>query len=121
MEQKNIEYFKGKLEAEFQELTKELQSVGRINPANPKDWESVPEDISREERTDYNDVADKIEGYEENTAILKDLEVRFNEVKDALDRIKNGTYGVCEVGGEPIEEDRLEANPAARTCKKHMN
>ena len=35
--------------------------------------------------------------------------------------IAAGTYGTCEVSGEQIEEDRLEADPAARTCKAHMN
>ena len=40
---------------------------------------------------------------------------------DALERIEKGTYGICEVGNEEIEEDRLNANPAARTCKAHLN
>ena len=49
------------------------------------------------------------------------LKVRYNDVKDALHKIETTGYGVCEVCGEKIEEDRLEANPAARTCKAHMN
>jgi RNA polymerase-binding transcription factor DksA len=35
--------------------------------------------------------------------------------------MENGTYGVCEKSGKPIELDRLMANPAARTCKEMMN
>ena len=31
-----------------------------------------------------------------------------------------GTYGSCEISGEAIEVERLEANPAARTCKAHI-
>ncbi|MCA9353454.1 TraR/DksA C4-type zinc finger protein [Candidatus Nomurabacteria bacterium] len=42
-------------------------------------------------------------------------------VEGALKRIENGTYGTCSVCGEKIEEDRLGANPAADTCKAHMN
>ena len=41
-------------------------------------------------------------------------------VDEALEKIEKGTYGICETGGEKIEEDRLEANPSARTCKAHM-
>ena len=99
-------------------LESELQSLGRRNPSNPNDWEALPPEGERE--SDPNAAADLIEGYEENTAILKDLEIRYNEVLAALARIENGTYGVCIVSGEEIEEDRLNADPAANTCKAHM-
>ncbi len=36
------------------------------------------------------------------------------EIDDALDRIKNGTYGVCEGTGKPIPKKRLEVFPWAR-------
>jgi len=37
-------------------------------------------------------------------------------INEALDRIENGTYGVCEGEGEPIPKARLEAIPWARYC-----
>ncbi|MGE5365315.1 MAG: SpoIIE family protein phosphatase [Bacteroidota bacterium] len=40
----------------------------------------------------------------------------LEEIQDALDRMDSGTYGVCEVCGDPIEEDRLQANPLLRVC-----
>lgn len=36
------------------------------------------------------------------------------EIEEALQRIANGTYGVCEMSGKPIPEARLEAIPFAR-------
>ncbi len=36
------------------------------------------------------------------------------EIEAAITRIKNGTYGVCEVTGEPIDKDRLAAVPFTR-------
>ncbi|MEK7091498.1 MAG: TraR/DksA C4-type zinc finger protein [Patescibacteria group bacterium] len=39
----------------------------------------------------------------------------------ALAKIDAGNYGLCEISQEPIELDRLEANPSARTCKKHLD
>ncbi|MEK7514251.1 MAG: hypothetical protein AAB587_00290 [Patescibacteria group bacterium] len=111
-------HFKNKLEEELAILEKELKSVGRRNPQNPADWEAKPD--STERSADPTDSADTIEDFEENTAILKQLEIRFNEIKEALSRITDGTYGICEKGKEIIETDRLEANPAARTCKAHM-
>ncbi|MFP3455992.1 TraR/DksA C4-type zinc finger protein [Psychrobacter sp. SIMBA_152] len=40
-------------------------------------------------------------------------------VENALGRIENGTYGECEVCGEQIEEQRLEALPYATLCMEH--
>lgn len=119
MDKKDIKTYEDKIKFELETVQKELQTVGRKNPANLADWEALPEkmDILN---SDDNEVADSIESYEENTAILKQLEIRFNELKTALEKIKNDSYGLCEVCKTTIEPDRLEANPAAKTCKKHI-
>jgi len=119
MNQNDTEHFKGKLEEELKLLEEELTSIGRINPENPGDWQALPS-VMDTSHADENEVADTIEEFEENTGILKQLEIRFNEVKSALEKISNGTYGICEVSGEPIERERLEANPAAKTSIRHM-
>ena len=110
---------KGRLSEELKTLEEELEKIGRRNPSNPKDWEAEPP-VADDVEADPNEAADRIEEYEERTGILKELEARYNNVKLALEKIEKGTYGICEVGGEPIEPERLEANPAARTCEKHM-
>lgn len=38
------------------------------------------------------------------------------DVEDALERIENGTYGYCEMTGQPIGIERLKVLPAARLC-----
>ncbi len=107
-------HFKKKLEEELQTLEAELKSVGRRNPDNKNDWEATPSDL-RPDSADESELADSIEEYEGNTAILKQLEIRYNDVKGALKRIGDCTYGICEISGKEIEVERLEANPAART------
>jgi DnaK suppressor protein len=114
----NTHHFKEKLEEELSILEGELKTVGRKNPDNPKDWEPLPPQLDILQ-ADENESSDKIEGFEENTAILKQLEIRYNDVKAALERIENGSYGKCEINGDMIEKARLEANPAARTCIEH--
>ena len=42
----------------------------------------------------------------------------LSEIEAAISRIKNGTYGVCEVTGNPIPEKRLEAIPFTRYTKE---
>ena len=116
----DIEYFKTKLEEELVLVENELNSVGRKNPTNKKDWEAEPADMNVDS-ADSNETADNIEEFEGNTAVLKELEIRYNDIKDALTKIEKNEYGICEVCKAPIEEDRLIANQAARTCKAHMN
>ena len=40
----------------------------------------------------------------------------LKDIDNALDKIRNGTYGICEECDEKINEKRLEANPVARYC-----
>jgi RNA polymerase-binding transcription factor DksA len=116
----NTSHFKELLEQEKVKLENELATVGRKNPANSADWEAVEKDNDRDTAED-GEVADSMEEFQNNTAILEQLETRLGEVTVALKQIEAGTYGTCTVCGEVIEEDRLEANPAATTCKQHMN
>jgi DnaK suppressor protein len=44
----------------------------------------------------------------------------LQQVRDALRRIENGTFGRCIVDGGPIEQKRLEAMPWAPYCLKHQ-
>lgn len=108
---------KNRLLEEKTQLEAELASIGRVNPDNPADWEAVPQEG---ETADINVQADQIEEYEGNTAVLKQLETRHNDVLSALKKIEEGTYGACEICGAPIEEERLNALPEARTCMAHM-
>lgn len=119
MDKKDIKYFKEKLEKEKKLLEEELSTISRVNPNNPSDWEATTTDIEVD-RADENEVADKMEELEDNESILNQLEPQLNEVKAALRRIEDGTYGICEVSGKPIERERLEANPSARTSIKNM-
>lgn len=115
----NTEHFKELLNSELNKLEAELSTVGRKNPDNQNDWEAIEKPNGADE-ADELEVADKIEEFENNKGILNQLEIRLNEVKKALGKIEDGTYGICEVCSQPIEEDRLEANPSASTCKSHM-
>jgi DnaK suppressor protein len=58
------------------------------------------------------------DNYEQEFALgLMDGERRIlHEIDAALQRIQDGTYGICEGTGEPIPRLRLEAQPWARYC-----
>ncbi len=45
----------------------------------------------------------------------------LRQVDSALERLDEGSFGICEVCHESIEADRLLANPLARTCLDHLD
>lgn len=49
-----------------------------------------------------------------------ELERLLAEVDAAIERTDKGTYGICEVCNEAIEQDRLAADPLCRFCLGHM-
>jgi len=120
MNKKDLEHFKNKLQKEKILLEDELKTVGHKNPGIAGGWEASPENIDADSADD-NEVADKMEGLEENNGILQKLDKQLVEVVSALDRIEKGTYGICTVCGKPIEKERLEANSSAQTCIEHMH
>ena len=114
----DTKHFEQKLKDELALLENEMKSIGRRNPTNQNDWEAVKTDTDAD-TADEEEVADEIDVYEENSAIIKQEEIQYNLVKTALQKIEDGTYGTCKVGGEEIDVARLEANPSAETCVKH--
>ena len=49
----------------------------------------------------------------------KQLDAKLRDVERALEKLSEGTYGVCDVCGAPIGSERLEAIPWAVRCIEH--
>jgi len=45
----------------------------------------------------------------------------LQQVDSALERIDNGSYGICDVCNDPIESDRLMMDPLLTVCLDHLN
>jgi DnaK suppressor protein len=72
---------------------------------------------SKDEGMDTYDLASE-ERDREISFILSDRErVKKGAIEDALERIADGSYGVCESCGLEIGEERLEALPFTRLCR----
>ena len=110
---------KEKLEQEREELLEQLKDMGKLNPETGE-WEATPEHQDFPE-SDQNDMADRFEDFEERSSMLRTLEPRLGDILKALKSINKENFGTCKVCKKEIETARLEANPAARTCKKHLD
>ncbi|MBI5644689.1 TraR/DksA C4-type zinc finger protein [Candidatus Kaiserbacteria bacterium] len=117
--QAELEELRRALEVEKEDLEEELASHGRIQNETG-DWQGASIGFEGE-GSDPNDVADQIEELATNVPLVEELEERHRDVSDALEKMDEGTYGICEVSNEPIPLERLKANPAARTTIEHAD
>jgi DnaK suppressor protein len=68
---------------------------------------------------DMDDNAQEVSVDEANQDIITQLKEDISKIDESLTKIDAGTYGVCAVGGEEINEERLEVLPWAETCVEH--
>jgi len=113
MDQKLIDELKEKLEINKKSIQKELESFASEDPNLKHNWEAK---YPNREDGDKDDEADEVQEYDNMLALEHSLELKLKDVKSALEKIENGTYGVCENCGKEITEERLLACPEAKTC-----
>jgi len=109
---------KEKLEKERDNLLEQMKGMGKLNPETGE-WETSPEELDFPE-TDENDKADRFEDFESRSSVMRTLEPRLNNILKALKGLSRESFGKCVVCKKDIEMARLDVNPAAQTCKKHL-
>jgi DnaK suppressor protein len=105
MDQQDIDTYREHLEQRREEL---LRDMGR-HQMQGRDIE-IEQDGDRGDRAAGELVQDVEFGAAENQQMI------LRQVEEALRQIEEGEYGVCQVCGEEIEADRLNAVPWATRC-----
>lgn len=102
--------FLAKVRQRLEEMKKKI--LAEMDQANRSEREGL-----KDEGMDTYDLASE-ERDREISFILSDRErVKMSAIDDALERISDGSYGVCESCGLEIGEERLEALPFTRLCR----
>jgi DnaK suppressor protein len=71
------------------------------------------ERLGANDQGDMSDSAEPLTSEQEQEAIAAGLRERLQALDRALQRLDDGTYGQSVRSGEPIADERLEADPAA--------
>ena len=103
-------------------LEKRKEIVGNVNEMEDEALKKSRLDASGDLSSMPIHMADiGTDNYEQEFALgLMDSERKLlKEIDDTLQRIEQGTYGICEATNEPITKARLEAQPWARYCVKY--
>lgn len=82
--------------------------IAKDDPFNNKtrDLDSAASDTEAEEQFEHARI----------TAIKSELNDKAKQIKKALERVKKGKYGICEVCNKMIDTDRLSIFPEATKC-----
>jgi DnaK suppressor protein len=105
MDDSKLEKYKKNLLEIRLDLLAELQKV--TNSEKNKD---------RNEAMDSVDLADASYSADYSLAWTEKINRRLREIDESLERIKEGTYGICQQCGDEIPEGRLEVSPKAKYC-----
>jgi len=109
MNKKDLQHFKRILLAERERLT---EGLGQLE----KDVLYQPMTDATNLMEAGTDTTDR----ETALAVVGSETEYLREIDEALDRIEEGSYGVCEGTGEAIPKKRLEVFPTARYCVEYQ-
>ncbi|HOK08187.1 MAG TPA: TraR/DksA C4-type zinc finger protein [Candidatus Hydrogenedens sp.] len=106
---KDYKYFESLLVEERKKIIGNLMNLDTSNLAEHNS--GIGEDISdyAETGTDAFDIQVALSLASEESQIIQ-------EIDEAIERIKSGSFGICEMCKKPIPRKRLEAIPHARYC-----
>jgi DnaK suppressor protein len=106
---KKTEQARTLLESEKKRIEDELAQLGLDSKSNDVRREGSPFGKREEEATESLE-------FEKRLALEKQLYEQMTEIEHALQKIEDGTYGLCDGCGQPIAANRLEALPQASLC-----
>jgi len=119
MTKKFLERIKKDLEKGKRLLENQLARFAKKDVKPKGDWDTkFPEFSDEISGRDEEDIAKKREEYEKLLPVEFALEKRLKNINLALEKIKKGTYGICEKCGQKISSERLKVLPEARFCIK---
>jgi len=112
LDQKTIKEIEKQLLEQKKRLLDDLSNLSRPDSHEADNLSSKFPEYG--DKPDEN--AQEISDYSTNIMTEKVLEKSLEDINKALDRIKNGTYGICKYCGKMINEKRLLARPTAGAC-----
>lgn len=105
----DISKFKKIIETHRDTIASKIRRLRREDPFSTEDRALIVEP-----GTD----AAQLFGHEKTIVLENQLKRDLKEIEKALEKIKKGSYGLCERCGKVIDKARLDAKPAAIYCLK---
>ena len=107
-----IEAIKKELLERKENLEKQLLTFTERDPRQKDNFNADFPDFGDKEDENAAEVA----AFEGNLSMEETLEQSLEMINRALNKIKDGEYGLCEKCQQPISEERLKIMPTATKC-----
>jgi RNA polymerase-binding transcription factor DksA len=78
---------------------------------------AIESELDAPRSADWEELAVEREGDEVLESLGQTSELEIARIRAALARLRDGTYGVCTVCGEPISAERLDVLPETPVCR----
>jgi len=101
---------------DFNLLRHHLETEQEYLPEELKTTAIVAARLGRSPYAEQGELATEIIEVEKGLTLETRVRDQLAEVEHALHKFDQGTYGLCDICGQPIEPDRLEALPQANLC-----
>jgi RNA polymerase-binding protein DksA len=79
---------------------------------------SIHRDFADGRDADWAEQAGERENEEVLNALESEAKIEIHHLSNAITRMENGSYGICQKCGEDINPQRLHVQPAAEKCIK---
>lgn len=112
MDKNTLNTLEQRLKEEKAKLEGELAGFAQRNPNNAEDFNADFPQLGEKEDENASEVAE----YSKDLTVERTLESSLRDVNKALERVVDGTYGVCKYCGKPIDEKRLMARATSTSC-----
>lgn len=112
MDKKTIQKLKKKILLEKKNLERELKEIATRDKVLKNDYDAKFCETGK----DVGESAFEVQNLDLNLSLEANLEVALALCNKALEKIKKGTYGLCDKCGKKINLRRLVAFPQVRFC-----
>jgi RNA polymerase-binding protein DksA len=100
----------------LEERDRVQKAITNLRDDHPGSLDEEVEEIAATSDNHLGETASATLGREIDYTLGENSEHLLSEIEAALERVENGTYGICAKCGRTIRPERLEAHPWASLC-----
>ncbi|MDO8669542.1 MAG: TraR/DksA C4-type zinc finger protein [Candidatus Buchananbacteria bacterium] len=115
MDKQLFKDIKKQLEERKEVVMGQLGSIGHQEKSEPGEEINFNADFPQYGES-AEDNAVEVADYAKNLSVERELEKELRDIEKAIKKIDDGTYGICNHCGQPIEAERLRVRPESGSC-----
>ncbi len=113
MKKEQIKELKDKLQENKVSLEETLSGFAHKNKSVENDWKTI---YPKSDKVNEEEKADEVEEYSSLLPVEHALELKLKKINEALEKIENNSYGICEKCEKEVPYEELSVTPETKRC-----